>query len=155
MELASYPALSVSWFAPGNVVSECACLVSQSCLTLCNHMGCSPPGSSVCGLSQTRILEWVAITLSRGSSWPRDQTCISCIGRWILYHWVTWEAPVSKQMRLYCEVAHLRAPQLAHGSQNSKNRRCWQWQSEHPTWWHWEWWPNFHHWGGRGLRRHL
>ena len=96
MELASYPALSVSWFAPGNVVSECACLVSQSCLTLCNHMGCRPPGSSVCGLSQTRILEWVAITLSRGSSWPRDQTCISCIGRWILYCWAIWEVQEQK-----------------------------------------------------------
>ena len=39
-----------------------------------------------------RILEWVAISFFRGSSWPRDWTCISCIGRWILYHWVTREA---------------------------------------------------------------
>ena len=41
---------------------------------------------------QTRILEWVAISFSRGSSQPRDWTCISCIGRWILYHWATREA---------------------------------------------------------------
>ena len=46
---------------------------------LCDLLDCSPPGSSVHGISQARILEWVAISFSRGSSWPRDQTCISCI----------------------------------------------------------------------------
>ena len=46
----------------------CACLVVQSCLTLCGPMDCSPPGSSVHGISQARILEWVAISSSRGSS---------------------------------------------------------------------------------------
>ena len=58
-------------------------------------MDCSPPGSSVHGIFQMRILEWVAISLSRGSSWPRGWTRISCvswIGRWILYHCATWEA---------------------------------------------------------------
>ena len=35
---------------------------------------------------------FLSISSSRGSSWPRDQTCVSCIGRWILYHWDTWEA---------------------------------------------------------------
>ena len=40
----------------------------------------------------SRILEWVAISSSRESSQPRDWTCISCIGRWILYHWATWKA---------------------------------------------------------------
>ena len=50
--------------------------------------GCSPPGSSVHGISQERILKWVAIS-SRGSSWSRDWTQISFIGRWILYHWTT------------------------------------------------------------------
>ena len=43
-------------------------------------------------ISQARILEWVAISFSRGSSWPRDQTCISWIGRRVLYHWATREA---------------------------------------------------------------
>ena len=56
-------------------------------------MDCSLPGSSVHGISQARILEWVAISFSRGSSRPRDQTSISCIGRWIIYHCTTWEAP--------------------------------------------------------------
>ena len=55
-------------------------------------MDCSPPGSSVHGILQTRILDWVAISSSRGSCWPRDWTCISCIARRVLYHWATWEA---------------------------------------------------------------
>ena len=55
-------------------------------------MDCSPPGSSVDGVSQARILESVAFSFSRGYSWARDQTLISCIGRQILYHWATREA---------------------------------------------------------------
>ena len=56
----------------------------------------SLPGCSVPGISQERILEWVAISSPRGSSWPRDQThfsCISCTGGQILHHSTTWEAP--------------------------------------------------------------
>ena len=54
-------------------------LVAQSYPTLCNPMNCSPPGSSVRGIFQTRILEWVAIRYSRRSSPPRDQTQFSYI----------------------------------------------------------------------------
>ena len=54
-------------------------------------MDCSPPGFSVHGISQARILEWVAMSFSRGSSQPRDRICISCISRGILYHWATWK----------------------------------------------------------------
>ena len=57
----------------------CCCLVTKPCLTLCDLMDCSPPGSSVYGISQARILEWVAISFSRRSSWPRDRTHISCL----------------------------------------------------------------------------
>ena len=57
-------------------------------------MHSSTPDSSVHEISQERILEWVAISFSRGSSQPRDQTCIFCIGRWILYHWATREAHI-------------------------------------------------------------
>ena len=67
----------------------------QSCLTLCNSMDCSPPGSSVHGILPATILKWVAISFSRRSSWPRDWTCISCIsciGRQILYPLSHWEA---------------------------------------------------------------
>ena len=56
-------------------------LVTQLCRTLCNPMDCSPTGSSVHGILQTRILEWVAIPFSRGSSQPKDWTYISCISR--------------------------------------------------------------------------
>jgi len=51
----------------------------------------SPAGSSVHGVFQARILEWVANSYSRESSQPRDLTHISCIGRWIFYHYTTWE----------------------------------------------------------------
>ena len=54
-------------------------------------MDYSPPGCSVHGIAQAGILEWIAISFSR-SSWPRDQTWVSCIGRCILYHWATREA---------------------------------------------------------------
>ena len=51
----------------------------QLCLTLCDPMYCNPPGSSVLGILQARILEWVAMPSSKGSSWPRDWTYISYI----------------------------------------------------------------------------
>ena len=69
----------------------CRCLVAQPCPTLCNPMDCSPLGSSVHGISQARTLEWVSISFSRSSTWPRDQIHVSCIGMWILSHWSTWE----------------------------------------------------------------
>ena len=64
--------------------------VSQSCLSLCDPMDCSPPGSSVHGILQTRTAGWVAMPSSRGSSQLRDQThssCVSCIGKRDLHHW--------------------------------------------------------------------
>ena len=67
------------------------CSVAQSCPTFCNPMDYSSPGSSVHGILQARILEWVAIPFSKGSSWPRNQICISCLGRWVLYHRATRE----------------------------------------------------------------
>ena len=60
----------------------------QWCPTLCNPMNRSTPGSSVHGTFQARILEWIAMPSSRGSSWRRDLTCIvhvSYIGRWVLH----------------------------------------------------------------------
>ena len=54
-------------------------LVAQACLTLCGPKDCSPPGSSVHGILQARILEWVAMPSSRESSQPRDQTRVSCM----------------------------------------------------------------------------
>ena len=77
-------------------IEVCVCAKSlQSCLSLCNPMDCSPPGSSVHGILQARILEWVAMPFSRGSSWPRDRThvsYVSCTGKWIFTTSATWEA---------------------------------------------------------------
>ena len=70
------------------------CLVSQSCPTLCNLVDCSPPGSSVPGIFQAWILEWVSFSSSWGSSQPRDQTHVSCVS-WIaagfFISWNSWE----------------------------------------------------------------
>ena len=72
--------------------SYCCCLVAQLCSTLCDPTDCSPPGSSVCGVPQARILEWVAILFSRGSFQPRDRTRVSCTVRQILYRVATRKA---------------------------------------------------------------
>ena len=64
-------------------------LAAQSCPTLCDPMDCRLPGSSARGILQARILEGLAIPFSRGSSWPSDQTCVSCMARQVLYH-VCW-----------------------------------------------------------------
>ena len=55
-------------------------------------MDYSPPGSTVHGILQARILEWVAVSFSSGSSWPRDQTHVSSISRQALHPWAIWEA---------------------------------------------------------------
>ena len=65
-----------------------SCKRAQSCLTLCDCLGCSPPDSSVHGMVQAKILEWVAISYSKGSSQHRGLNCVSCIfciGRWVPY----------------------------------------------------------------------
>ena len=77
------------------------CSVAQLWPTLWDPMDCSQPGSSICGISQTRTLEWVAISSSRGSSQPRDQThisYISCICRWI------------SLLLFFLPLSHLRSP---------------------------------------------
>ena len=97
-----------------------ACLLSHfSHVWLCHPMDCISPGSSVCRIFWTRILERVAIFCSRGSSSPRDRTqvsCISCIGRWILYHWKTtlmgtyilsWYSAFPVEERPLCSKSHL------------------------------------------------
>ena len=64
-------------------------LVAQSCPTLCDPIACSPQDSSVHGILQARILEWVAISFSRGSSWPRDWTQVSYIAGRLFTIWAT------------------------------------------------------------------
>ena len=108
--------------APGCVHTQSL----QSCLTLCNPMGCSPPGSSVRGILQARILEWVAMSSQRGSSQPRDWTHISyvsCIDSLILYHWATRHNVSLKRRHLLkilptglkvCRHSHLSRPTSHH-----------------------------------------
>ena len=68
-------------------LEDCACVHAQSCLTLCDPMDWNPPGSSIHGILQARILEWVAFSFSRGSSLIGDRPRVSCIaGRLLLRH---------------------------------------------------------------------
>ena len=67
-------------------------LVAQSCLTLCNHMDCSPLDSSVHRILQARILEWVAIPVPSGSSQPRNRTPVSCLAGRFFILWAPREA---------------------------------------------------------------
>ena len=76
------------------------CVCAQLCLTLCHPMDCSLPGFSLPGIFQARILEWVAISSSRGSPQTRGQSagsCVSYLARQLLYHWATWEAHFPNQ----------------------------------------------------------
>ena len=76
-------------------------LAAQSCMTLCDPMDCSPPGSSVHGIPQARILVWAAISFSRGSSQPRDWIWVSCIAGEFFTNWATREAPWLKYLLLF------------------------------------------------------
>ena len=93
--------LVLSLFLYRVFVCVCLCIrtpsVTQPCQTLCDHMDCVPPVSSVHGIFQARILDWVAISYPRGSSQARDGSCnlgIFCVGWQILYHCATWEAHI-------------------------------------------------------------
>ena len=75
-----------------NVLNTFEVLVAQSYLTLCDPMDSSLPASSVHGIIQARILEWVAISFSRGSSQPRERTPVSCMAGTFFTVWATKEA---------------------------------------------------------------
>ena len=84
----------IKYYLKGDKFQMCECsLCAWLWLTLWDPMDCGPPDSSVHGIFQARILEWVALSYSRVSSRPRGWTqvsCVSCIGRWIVYHCTTW-----------------------------------------------------------------
>ena len=75
--------------SPIHVVTDLMAEFAESCPTLCDPVDCSPPGSSIHGILQARILEWGAISFSRGSSQPRDWTQVSCIAGRRFNHWAT------------------------------------------------------------------
>ena len=77
-----------------NTLMREVCASTQSCPTLCDPVDCSPPGSSVPGILQARILEWVAISFCRASSRPKDHTPGLLHWRWILYHLSLQGSPV-------------------------------------------------------------
>ena len=91
--LATATALEMGALHP-SYASESESEVAQSCLTLCNPVDYNLPGSSVHGILQARVLEWVAISFSRGSSPPRDQTQVSHLGGRRFNLWATREAHV-------------------------------------------------------------
>ena len=76
------------------------CLVTQSCSTPYNPINCSRPGSSVHGILQARILEWVATSFSRGSSQPRNRICVSCTAGRFFNIWATREVRKGGQTSL-------------------------------------------------------
>ena len=94
----------LSWYWYFRIRNLCVYVCAKSCLTLCNPMDYSPPGSSVHGIFQAGILEWVTISFSKEPSWPRGRTCISSVGRQVLYPWATWESPGSSDgcTELWC-----------------------------------------------------
>ena len=135
--------------------SEWVSEVAQSCWTLCDPMDCrSLPCSSVHGIFQARVLEWVAISFSRGSSWPRDRTQVSCIVGRCFTIWATKEVPNlhQKQKRSWSLfggllpvwstiVFWILTKPLLLRSMISKSMRCtkscnigsWHWSTERTT----------------------
>ena len=107
----------LSCIAALKLLSCCCCLAAQSCLTLCDPMDCNPPGSSVYGILQARILEWVAIPFSRGSSWPKDWTQVSCIAGGFFTAEPPGKPQTSKYLYLFKIFIYLAAP----------SRRCNMW----------------------------
>ena len=90
-----------SLLPPGFSIYICLCVLS--CVWLCDLLDCRPAGSSLYGILQARILEWVAIPFSRGSSWPRDQTQVFHISGRFFTIWATREAP--PQFHLFNSVS--------------------------------------------------
>ena len=107
----------------------------QLCPMCCDPMYYSPPGPSVPGILQARTLEWVAISSFRGSSWPRDQTHISCvsyIGRQVLYHLVSPGKP--RYIYRERERTKMQLQFLSHIILRtcSNIRKYWKTSTEHP-----------------------
>ena len=94
-----------------SLVLNVLCSVAQLCPTLCNPMDCSLPGSSVHGILQTRVLEWVAMLSSRG---PEDHiSYVSCISRCVLYHWCHLGSPGYRWSKLISHYRISRFPELS------------------------------------------
>ena len=104
-------------------------LVTKLCPTLLTPMDCSLPGSSVHGIFQARILEWVAISFSRGSYWPRVWTQVSCIAGRFFTIWATREAPRSPRSdSLLClSLLEPMASRFSHSASNRAGKYSFKW----------------------------
>ena len=139
-------------YPSSSLCSWCWCAHTQSCVTFCDPMDCSLPGSSVPSIFQTRILEWVAISFSKGASRPRDWThvsFVSCISRQIffLFFFFTtsaiWEAlgiangswlSKSSPWRSVLELCHFQEfSQIITESTDSLNSVHWQCHKKKPS----------------------
>ena len=139
MSPVSFSELMVKYCKQQTITIYDMCVHAPLCLTLCNPVDCSQPGSSVHGIFQARILVWVAISSSRGSSQPRDQSWVSCVGRHILCHWGTWEVQSDMYSHTVCSRRTEQENSIQSGvrktslkeeasSQNLRNERqgvCW------------------------------
>ena len=103
-------------------------LATKLCPTLWDPTNCSLPVSSIHGIFQASMLEWIAISFSRRYSWPRDWTPVSCIGRQILYRWATREAQLSAFVFYTWEdwpqCHHLTALPFSPGHRQAKYTSC-------------------------------
>ena len=136
------------------------CLVAQSYQTLCDPLDCSLPSSSVRGISQARILKWVAISSCRVSSQPSDQTCVSCIAGRFFTHWATGKVPtLDYTFKFSLKLKWFTV--LRFNKLNSNRQTCWSWSSstlatghKEPTHlkrpWCWERLKAKGEWGSRG-----
>ena len=106
--------LNVIYFNPRWCINYYACVLGRfSHVWLCDPMDCSPPGSSIHGILQARILEWVAMPSSTGSSQSRDCTWdsyVSCIGRRVLYHQRHLEGPLTAMCASHSVVSNSLQP---------------------------------------------
>ena len=126
----------------GKAASNLSAKLLQLCLTLCDPMNYSPPGSPVHGILQAGILEWVFMPFSRGSSQLRDLTCVSsvsCIGRWVLYH--EHHLLKSKDITLPTKVHIVKAmfffPVVMYGRESWTIKKAEHWRTDAFKLWCW------------------
>ena len=155
--------LSLHWghysFRAYDIYGYC-CLVTLSCPTLCHRMDCSLPGSSVHGISQARILQWAAISFSRGSSQPKDWNHVFCkfpAFQLDSYHWAIGKALYLAIEPIY--LVHMRlSKKIAVGDGKGPDYQASCRVQETGTWgctlsWYWDEWNNTlpsrssQHWG--------
>ena len=128
--------ITVVWFSDSpnyNILKvKVNVLVAQSCLTLCDSMDYSLLGSSIHGIFQARILEWVAISFSRRSSWPRDWTLVCCVSCIVGRHFTIWatrevltNTEQNKTWNLWPSTDHTLSPQYCRASLEWQEVRWW------------------------------